>query len=207
MVELLAKQNVKTIVATPHFYANRIGISEFIEKRNKAYDELIGKIKSNDVEILLGAEVKYYEGISRLENLNQLCIEKSNLLLLEMPFARWTEFEIKELLELSCLKNITVVIAHIERYIGFQNKSTIKRLRENGVLIQTNANFFTGFFTKHKACSMFKNGEIQFIGSDCHGSVYRPPHIAKAYETIRKKHDSDFFEEYCSFIESFFDKK
>ena len=205
MVSMLSEQGIKTVVASPHFYANRIDVSGFLEKRNEAYEMLSKQLPADSPEILLGAEVKYYEGISRLATLDQLCIEKSNLLLLEMPFSKWSEYEVKELLELTCITNLTVAIAHIERYMRFQSQKTLDLLRERGVIMQANSNFFTGVFTKNKALSMLLNGEIVLIGSDCHGQKYRPPNIKEAYDTIRKKTNHVFFEEYCGFIESLFE--
>ena len=52
----LAKQGVKTVVATPHFYANRHSVNRFLEKRQTAYEKLIAeKLKST-----LGIGVKVH---------------------------------------------------------------------------------------------------------------------------------------------------
>lgn len=204
MIELLAKQKVKTVVATPHFNANKKSISDFLEERNASYNELSNVLPTYAPDILLGAEVEYYEGISRLDSISKLRIEKSNLLLIEMPLSMWSEYVLKEILELSCSSGITVVIAHLERYMKFQTTQTLECLRKNGVLMQVNADYFNGFFTKNKASSLLINGMVHFIGSDCHDLKKRAPNISKAYKTIENKTNSQFIESYCKYINSFF---
>ncbi len=204
MLELLSHQNVKTVVATPHFDANKKSLLEFLEQRNASYNELLRVLPSESIDILLGAEVMYYKGISRLDSIAQLRIEKSNLLLIEMPYSAWTAYELNEILELSCSVDITVVIAHIERYLKFQTEKTLERLREKGVLFQVNADYFTKFLTRNKACSMLANGTIHFIGSDCHDLKKRKPNIAKAYKVIESKTNLQFMESYYRYIDSFF---
>jgi len=204
MLKLLSHQNVKTVVATPHFDANKKSVIEFLEQRNTSYNELSSVLTSESPDILLGAEVMYYKGISRLDSITQLRIEKSNLLLIEMPYSTWNEHELNEILELSCSVDLTVVIAHIERYMKFQTVKTLERLREKGVLFQVNADYFTKIFTKNKACSMLENGVIHFIGSDCHDLKKRTPDIAKAYKVIESKMNPQFMESYYRYIDSFF---
>ena len=175
MLRMLKKQGVTKVVATPHFYANRSSVDEFLSNREESYLRLCAELSENMPQIILGAEVKYYEGISRLENLNKLCIGDSKLLLLEMPMRKWTEFILRELRELSLCGNIIIVLAHIERYLAYQNKGTVDELVNDGILIQANANFFINFTSRHKALSMLRRNLIHFIGSDCHNLTDRVP--------------------------------
>ena len=104
-----------------------------------------------------------------------------------MPFSGWTEYTVRELLELSASGEFTIVLAHIERYISLQNASVWSRLYDSGILMQANASFFNGFFTKKKALNYLIDGKIHFIGSDCHNMISRPPELQKAYTYIAKK--------------------
>jgi len=120
-------------------------------------------------------------------------------LLLEMPFCKWSEFAFKELIALSCKGNITLVLAHIERYINFQASGVIDTLLQNGVLLQVNASAFSDFFLKNKILKLLKNQAIHFIGSDCHNLTTRPPQILFAYNAIEKKLGKDFVNDFVQF--------
>lgn len=205
LLDMLSEQGVTTVVATPHFFANDQSVEQFLEKREESFRELSKVISDSTPKILLGAEVKYYPGISRMENLKKLCIESSDLLLLEMPISEWTEYTVKELIDISCSGSITPVLAHIERYLKFQQMQTIRRLIECDILMQVNATFFTRFTTRRKACRLLKENFVHLIGSDCHNSVYRPPLIGKATEIIGKRLGTDFLEDMTVFSDSLFE--
>ncbi len=187
MMEMEIKDGIKTVIATPHFYANDETVESFLQRRRNCLDELKKHLPKDAPEIKLGAEVKYFNGISRMENLKDLRIEGSQLLLLEMPVNRFTEYMIRELIELSNKSGIKLVLAHIERYWSFQSFDVWERLFENGVLAQSNASFFKSFVTRRKAISLLKEGKIHFVGSDCHNLTDRPPEVGKAYDYIAKK--------------------
>lgn len=187
MLDALRDQDVECVVATPHFYANDESVDEFLQRRQKAYLLLTESMKDDHPRLFCGAEVRYYPGIAKMSELDKLKIESSNYLLLEMPMGRWTEYTIRELMELANMGSLTVILAHVDRYLAFQSPTVWEKLSENGLLMQVNATAFNGYTTRHKVLKMFENGMVQFIGSDCHNLTSRPPKIAKAYETIQKK--------------------
>lgn len=194
MLKLLKKQGISRVVATPHFYANNESVSEFISRRSESYQNLSKYLSEELPDIILGTEIRYYEGISRMENLGELCIQGSQLLLLEMPSDRWSRYTVRELLNLSSRGKLTLVLAHIERYLKFQPPDVFESLLGSGVMMQVNASFINDFFTRHKALSLLKNQEVHFIGSDCHNLDHRPPDIKKAFDIISKKLGKDFLE-------------
>jgi protein-tyrosine phosphatase len=189
LLHMLLNQHVDTVVATPHFYANAESKESFLQRRAQCYHELMEKISSEaDMpRILLGAEVKYYSGISGMENLRDLCIEGTNILLLEMPFSEWTEYTVRELDKLARSKGIVLMLAHVERYWAFQKPDVWNRLRNDGIILQVNAEFFADFFTRRKALRQLVGGGVHVLGSDCHNITSRAPKLGKAYEIIGKK--------------------
>ena len=199
LLKELKAQGVNTVIATPHFYANEESLESFMNRRQKTFGELSQSLSDDLPKVLLGAEVCYYSGISQLENLECLKIENSNLLLLEMPFSRWTEYTVRELLELSASGRFTIVLAHIDRYISMQDSSIWDRLYENGILMQANASFFTEFFKKKKALYFLQNNRIHFIGSDCHNMTARPPKLKLAYDYVSHKLGNDILTEINEF--------
>ncbi len=192
LVELLHAQGIKTVVATPHFYADRETVDSFLNRRERCTMLLKQNCTGSIPDMLLGAEVRYYCGISRLEGLHRLCIQNSSLLLLEMPTARWSEHTVRELEALSSHAGLRIVLAHMERYQRLQSTQTVERLWRCGILIQANADTFLKASTKRRALSCLRDGHIHFIGSDCHDLTSRPPRIGNAYAWIEKKLGAKF---------------
>ena len=187
MINMLRTQGVGTVIATPHFYANDESVDLFLERRKSAFERLSAELPEGSPEILLGAEVRYYQGINRMADLKALRIEGTKLLLLEMPMSSWTEYMVRELIEMSGRSSIKVVLAHVERYMALQKQSVWNRLLESGILMQVNASFFTTFASKRKALSLLREGSVHFVGSDSHNMSSRPPRVGKAFEVIQEK--------------------
>lgn len=205
MLELSAQQGVKWMVATPHFYADREDPKTFLERRHEAHVRLEQGIGGREdlPKIMLGAEVRYYEGISQSKELQKLKIEDSNLLLLEMPFIPWSDRMLHELVLAQKQSGLQIVLAHIERYFSFQGWGFWKKLEQTGVLIQSNANFFIQNRTRKKAMHLMEKGRIQFLGSDCHNMTLRRPNMGEAAAVLTERFGNDalkWLEEQKSFL-------
>lgn len=195
LLNSLKAQGVDTVIATPHFYANSDSVPLFLEKRKSAYDNIKDFLTDDLPQIILGAEVHYYPGISRMADLKQLRVDNTRLLLLELPVSRWTEYTIRELLELSSDTDIKIVLAHVERYYGLQPYEIFEQLSRNGILMQVNASSFCDFSLKRKVLKLLCSGMVQFIGSDCHNLTTRPPNMDKAFNVVFKKLGTHFLNE------------
>lgn len=187
LLSLLHEQGVGQVVATPHFYANDESVDRFLKRRKKSYEELLGKVTQVLPHIYLGAEVKYYQGISHMADLEKLCVEGTNILLLEMPFCKWSVSVINELFELANMARVKIMLAHIERYFSMQSKTVWRNLYEGGVLMQVNASAVLGFGTKRKIIKFLKTGGVLFVGSDCHNLTSRSPRLGQALSIFEKK--------------------
>lgn len=193
MLGLMKDQGVTHVIATPHFYANDESVQKFLDRRSASYELLM---QSRDVgecpQIICGAEVRYYPGISKLQELDLLTVQGTKILLLEMSISKWTEYTVKELVDIANTRRLRVVLAHIERYVALQNKGTFERLIDHGLLMQSNAGFFKGFGDRHKAMNLLNAGMIHFIGSDAHNLTTRAPNINVAYDLITKKNGQEY---------------
>ena len=203
LLAMLSEQGVKKVCATPHFIASRTSPDAFFEKRQAALEALRPNLSADAPKIRLGAEVFYYNGISKMQGLSRFCIEGSRLLLLEMPFHAWSEYNLKEILELSCSGEFQLVLAHIERYLAFQNKKTPEKLVDSDILLQSNASAFLNFKTRRRALKLLRENKIHLIGSDCHNLTSRPPRISEARAVISKKLGEDFVKLYDKRAERF----
>ena len=55
------------------------------------------------------------------------------------------------------------------------------------ILIQCNAESFLSVKTRKKVLRMLEDGQIDFLGSDCHGDTVRAPNMGEAYRVISQK--------------------
>ena len=204
LLEILSAQGVQTVCATPHFYPTRDNPESFFERRNAANERLLNALEGKEhPEILLGAEVAYFPGISRLKELYDLRIEGSKILLLEMTMSEWSEYALRELTEIACMGNMSVVIAHAERYRKYQKDDSWYRLLDLGVLFQSNATYFTNLKTRRKALKQLKRGEIHFVGSDCHNIIDRAPKMSEAMGIITDKLGAEYVNKIQELFDSF----
>lgn len=180
------RQGAGTVVATPHFYASKTTPEAFLQNRQAAFDSLRDTADELEVDLRLGAEVLYFEGVRNYSALKDFCISGTELFLLEMPFTRWSERLIRDVVDLNSGHGLTVVLAHIDRYFRAQPSRTWEILASQGVLMQVNAEFFINRATRRKAVRLFQKGFVQFIGSDCHNMESRPPNVGAATDVIKK---------------------
>ena len=198
MLDAWCNQGIDNVVASPHFYADRNNPERFLRRREDAYQELREAMAVHSPssgrpwpDILLGSEVRFFDGISRFDGLHELCLEGTNLLLLEMPFHTWTSRMVDEVGIIASTTGIMPVAAHIERYLD-QPRSLVKAFLNLDIYIQSNAEFFLERGTSHKAVKMLKKGIITFIGSDAHNMSRRPVNIGPALRVISKSLGEDF---------------
>lgn len=180
-------QGVRCVVLTPHFYAGEDRPARFLARRERALTALRERVFAGAPILLPGAEVLYFDGIAAMEEIRQLCIGQTELLLLEMPMGRWSSRAIRDVLYLRQERGVRVILAHIERFMGDQPHGTLENLAENGVLMQVNAEFFLRRFSRRRALRMLEEGLIHAVGSDCHNMTSRPPCMGAAMQQIGEK--------------------
>ncbi|MBQ7829691.1 MAG: hypothetical protein IJ345_05410 [Clostridia bacterium] len=199
MLRFSYSQGVRKIVATPHFYPHSMNPVNFLECREravKALAEAVAKKKALGEElpdVYLGAEVGYFDGISRSSAVSELCLVGTRILLIEMPFERWSESCVNELIALKA-KGFCPVVAHYDRYWSYQERGILERLVDDGIGIQLNAEAFLKFGTKRKALGLVSAGLVDFLGSDCHNMTNRMPNLSDAVEIIEKSLGADCVE-------------
>ncbi len=189
MLELISSQGIDVICATPHFYASRDRVEHFLERRQGAYERLSEALPEgySGPRIFLGAEVAYFDGISRADQVEDLTLQGTKILLLEMPFTSWTESHMDEVASL-CDQGYQIIIAHLERYRSFPgNKKRIKQLLELPVSVQINAGSLTDWKRRGPILRMFKKGQAHLLGSDCHGIHHRVPNLDVGRAAVKSK--------------------
>lgn len=199
MLRESSRQGVDLICATPHFYADEEDPKSFLQRRSEAYSRLreaMGDGKGYP-DILLGAEVLYFPGISVAEEMRELCLEGTFFLLVEPPMLPWSEAMLDEIE--ACVSSLRCipVIAHIDRYMRLLNApELLNRVMGRKMLIQANAAFFLHRQSQDAALDSLRHGRIHFLGSDCHDLIDRAPNLEAALDVIRKSGAEKDFERF-----------
>lgn len=188
MLRAMTAQGIRRVVATPHFYAAHDNPARFLDRRQRAYERLAAAMDGLDVEVRVGAEVYYFEGISDCEDLDALAISGTKAILIEMPMPPWSERMLQELQEIRQKRGLTPIVAHIDRYIApLRTHGIPQMLARYPVLVQANSEFFIRRSTRRMALRMLTQGQIHLLGSDCHGLTHRPPNLDQAIGIIARK--------------------
>lgn len=195
MLAAQREQQVDEIVATPHFYAQKDSVEEFLLRRQCSYEKLKTKMAETnlDQKLHLAAEVYYFQGIGSAGMIPKLCVEGTQTLLLEMPFAQWDSAIYADVEKLVRHQKLKVVLAHIERYYEFQKKKEIwNAVMELPVYRQMNAGVFLNWKKRHKAFSIVKEAGSIILGSDCHNTDTRRTNLAAGRVVLAKKIRREF---------------
>ena len=190
MLHMEAQQGITHVVATPHFYAREDKLEHFLQRRDRAEQALRSEMeKHTDLpELLVGAEVSFFRGISESEFLHELKIRGTDSVLIEMPASPWNDAMFSELGAIWERQRLVPIIAHIDRYIGPWRSFRIpQRLALLPVLVQANAEAFTDRHFEKLMMRLLKGDAIHLLGSDCHDLAERKPNLADAVERIGSK--------------------
>ena len=84
------------------------------------------------------------------------------------------------------------VLAHFERYDCLRGEARLKELKQAGVLLQMNFDTLLrrgSLFGKSRWRKLVQSGAVDLLGSDCHGTEFRPYHVDRACEWLEKNVD------------------
>ena len=189
LLRMQAQQGVAQVVATPHFYANHDTPERFLRRRAAAWEALREAMvqEAGLPQVVLGAEVYYFPGISDSEVLPQLTIGQKSYMMLEMPAVPWTQNMYREIENIYAKHGITPIMAHIDRYLSpLRYRQILMQLEELPVLVQANSAFFLRPMTAPLALRMLKENRIHLLGLDCHDCIRRRPDLGEAVQKIEK---------------------
>lgn len=176
-MENAKKNGIGTVISTPHFYPHRDTVDDFLRRKKRGAEMVKGK--TDGIDFIIGAEVQLCIGLDKMEGLEKLCIEGLDILLIEMPIMPLTDDFYETLEGLS--RRFRIVIAHVDRY----HQSVVKRLIEEGYMLQLDADCFT-LFNMLRIKRILKSGLVYALGSDIHGKSKH------AYKRLVRAH------KYCS---------
>ncbi len=188
------RQNVETVILTPHYKDFDTPIDTFIDRRSRRVAEIEAAAKEKGIAIpklRLGAEVFMACNLSEVEGIEKLAIEGTRYILVEMPYTGWNDWMFDSLYALSAKKNLTPIIAHVERY-GNVDKKKIEKLSSLDVYFQINADSLMERGYKQVALKMIRQNLIHFMGSDVHNLSSRSAKLEEGYHILSKKVSGEF---------------
>ena len=192
MIRELARQGATGIASTSHFYADQNSPVEFLRRRQTSWEKLRPALDASVPPIRLGAEVHYFDGIEKNPDIPRLRISGTRILLLEMPMAKWPRRVVNSVVDLNHNGGITVMLAHIERYIDQNDRDVWDYFLDNDVVMQASCEFFADKRSRRQAIKMLEAGRIHVLGTDSHNMQGRKPNLEPCVEFIRKKLGNDY---------------
>lgn len=195
MLRIANENGAKTVILTPHVDATS-DFDEFLQIRNEKFEALkkaIKKSRQKCPNLLLGAEVMLDCPLSEMENIRSLCIEGTELLLLELPYTQWNSWYKREIHNIITNHGVIPVLAHIERYMTSpKDIEKLEPLASMGAKFQINASSFLSFSGRRIIKALAASGFISAIASDAHNLSYRSADISKALGAFKKRFGADF---------------
>lgn len=185
VLKKMRQSGITRVFATPHYYA-RETVAAFLQRRQESMALLAAALTEDMPQLICGAEVAWFPGISSLAELDQLCLGQSRYLLLELPFTPWTKQVLRDVENL-CLRGFVPILAHYERYAKVQSRQMLERMLDCEPLVQMNASRLLSIWSVGGACRDIQLDKVQLLGSDCHGLHHRPPRLGDAIAQLEKR--------------------
>lgn len=194
MLDMMAEGGTKLVFATPHFYGHKESPERFLQRREHAWETLAKQMNRGQPKVGLGAEIAFYSGLTQLDDatLDALCLEGTNILLIEMPFARWSGYELDVLSSLTLDRGYRVLLAHFERFESFGIDGELwERILALPVQLQMNAETLLSWKNRKKWLPYFESDCLPVLGSDSHNLDKRSPNLHLARKVLAKKLGED----------------
>lgn len=174
MIDIMKDQGVERIIATPHFYAHEErSLTDYLLRREDAYDSIaeLASIKN----IMLGAEVAIEHGISKIHGIEQLAIDDTGMILLELPFRDYEDWISDEINALASEYGLKIILAHIHRYLQYYSPENFEKILKTDAIFQFNNDAFLVPREKKLLKQLKKNNCKIVLGSDAHNTDSRCP--------------------------------
>lgn len=193
MLKIAKKQGITAIILTPHL---RHGMfSHPLDKIERHYEKLQQYADKIGIEIALGTE--YHVSTDMIDDFKGgRChtLADSQYILTEYSHASEFSFVNKMTIE-SLFAGYVPVVAHVERYECMWDLDRVEKVRDQGALIQVNADAVLGIDgrrAKKITKQLLKNGLVDVVASDSHNIDTRVCHLKDCYAYVSKKFGEDY---------------
>lgn len=190
-----ARQGIDRMIVTPHYHPGRFAVPA--PKVREALEQVREALDKNGIRIDLipGQECYYFSDLVReLDRGNALTMAGSSYVMVEYePNVLYSVIQ-HSLRELIC-SGYRPIIAHYERYRCLAGRiERLEELRANGAMLQLNFDRLLdrdSILRRNPWRRQFREGFVDFLGSDTHGMGFRPLHVDQALSWIEREADPE----------------
>lgn len=194
------EQGFTEIICTPHYYPAAVRSYVALTKGQSAdctkkqilevYHRMQPSAAKQGIKLHIGMECFYHSTLpSLIEKGEVLSLAGSRYMLIEFdhkaPF-----IEIENGLRVIKDAGYLPILAHYERYQSLMAKGRLEELKENGALLQMNFDtvqrYYGWWLRRNGFRDDLKAGLVDFMGSDCHGTHFRPLRIRPSVEWMER---------------------
>ncbi len=194
MLKVLQKIGFTDVVLSPHFYSHKEPAESFLARRNEAVKVLASALPADAPRLYVGAEVYLSTLLFNFSDLSKLTVNGS-CMLTELPYEQsFSETTKKNVERLIYHRDITPVLAHIERYPDLMSERTLRYFLDMGCRVQMNMGVFTDRSVRRKLKKYIENGYVSTVGSDSHSVNGLEERLTAAKEGAEKLFGAHFLE-------------
>ncbi len=188
MLRLLKQQGVDAVIATPHFRGDKDTLHGFFARREACYAQLMKYYDRESMpEIYLGAEVRYFKGITESPDFPKLALGRSPYILLEPPYGAFPAGMAAELEHFVNAVEEKLIIAHVDRYLSTNPWETVCALCDGEKIKgQVNAEALLRLIGRKKAVALLEHDVCSYLADDTHDMQERKPMMDQAMQQIEK---------------------
>ncbi|MFB0554262.1 MAG: tyrosine-protein phosphatase [Phycisphaerae bacterium] len=198
----LVKENIATVVATPHQLGRFDGCNKAANVR-EAVNDLNKALRNSDVpvKIIPGGEVRVDERVCQFLEADKILTlaDGGKYILLELPYQVFIDIE-PLLIELASM-GIQLVISHAEKIASLATQhQIILRWLEHSAHLQITASSLLGDFgpeVQRAAWYLLTSGLATLVATDSHDTNLRRPQMRAAFGRISNKLGEDLARLVC----------
>lgn len=186
------RQQVGRMIVTPHFFPGKYEVDANQILENLDHVRNICIRQGLHIELYAGQECYYFSELTKLLDKGRvLTLAGSRYVLVEFDWNCPYSLLKQGLGELRG-SGYTPVLAHFERYRCLRKEERLAEVRGRGCLLQMNFDTLLsrgGLFHRNPWRELVKMGMVDLLGSDCHGTHFRPLRIDRAMKWLSQQTD------------------
>ena len=183
---MLQKQGVEKVFLTSHYNAEQEPKQSFLNRREASYEELLKVYDPDNMpKIFKGAEIYMTRNLKKFDFSGLELQHTGGIVLIEFPREPYGAWMADLLESLMFERDMTVMIAHMNRVTAAYEKSVCKNIFDyQDLIFQINTEAFRGVFA-HDPFKNYNASGLKFVlGTDTHDLRGRAPDYDKALKKL-----------------------
>lgn len=186
------RQNVGRMIVTPHFYPGKYEPGGGVVAAGTRKLQEICRREGISIELYAGQECYYCSELAGwLEEGKVLTLAGSRYVLVEFdPDCPYSQ--LRQGVGWLQQAGYVPVLAHFERYACLRDGERLGEIKSHGCLLQMNFDTLLlkdRWFHRNPWRELLKTGAVDLLGSDCHGTHFRPLRIERTMEWLESQVD------------------